>query len=373
MALGEINKVEDLYEYLYAAMQLEHATIPPYITAMYTMKPDTNVEAYNVIRVIVVEEMLHLTLSANILNAIGGTPALTQKGFVPEFPTYLPDGEEDFEVNIESFSEKTIDNFLLIERPAKEVDEKSNIQKRFFKSTPASTQKRNRILPTYHTEEGEEMHFYSIGEFYNFIGEGLTKLSAELGEDVLFCGDYARQITPEYYYSGGGDIIPVKCLKSALDAIRLISEQGEGYEGGIYDHEGELSHFYRFQQIKLGKYYHKGDEPGQPTGEELAIDWDAVYPIITNPKMEDYPESSQLYEANVKFNTFYKNFLAQINEAFNGKPQELIPAIGGMFVLKNMAYGLIHNPVPGKDGVYGAPTFEVDKVEELEQVEPLKS
>lgn len=364
MALGEINKVEDLYEYLYAALQLEHATIPPYITAMYTMKPDTNLEAYNVIRVIVVEEMLHLTLAANILNAIGGAPALTKKGFVPEFPTYLPDGEEDFEVSIESFSKKTIDDFLLIERPAKEVHEESNAPKRFFKSTP-SKQKRKGILPAHINADGEEMHFYSIGEFYNFIAEGLEKLSKELGDDKLFCGDFARQITPEYYYSGGGGIIPVKDLDSALAAIRLISEQGEGFDGGIYDYEGELSHYYRFEQIKLGKYYLKDDTAGNPTGEELDIDWNAVNKIITNPKMEDYPESSQLYEANIAFNTFYKNFLAKINDAFNGKPENLVPAIGGMFVLKDMAYSLIHNPIPGKEGFNGAPTFEVDKVPEV--------
>ncbi len=364
MTLREINDVEDLYEYLYAAIQLEHATIPPYITSMYTMKPNSNLEAYNVIRVIVVEEMLHLTLAANVLNAIGGAPNLIKEGFVPEFPTYLPNGEEDFEVNIESFSPKTIDNFLMIERPAREYQD-GHVPKQFtsFKNTS-----RKRILPTYISAEGEEKHFYSIGEFYAFIGEGLTKLSLKLGEEEFFKGDPERQITPEYYYSGGGEIIPVTNLESALEAIRLISEQGEGFEGAIYDNEGELSHYYRFEQIKLGRYYLAGDTAGNPKGKELTIDWDAVYNIKTNPKMEDYPEESELYEANVKFNTYYKNFLAKINDAFNGNPQNLIPAIGEMFVLKNMAYELIHNPIPGKEGVYGAPTFEVDKVPEISKV-----
>ncbi len=362
MALGEINNVEDLYDYLHAAMQLEHATIPPYITAMYTIKPGYNLEAYNVIRVIVVEEMLHLTLAANILNAIGGTPKLTKKGFVPEFPTYLPNGEDDFEVNIESFSEKTIDTFLKIERPVKKHQE-SNTAQRFLKLYNPT---RKRLLPTYVNKEGEEMHFYSIGEFYEFIADGLIKLSKNSNVN-LFSGDPARQITPEYYYSGGGEVIPVTNLQSALNGIRLISEQGEGFEGAIYDHEDELAHYYRFEQFKLGKYYHPGDTAGNPSGEKLSIDWDAVHTIIPNPKMGDYPDGSQLYEANVKFNAFYKNFLTKINAAFNGNPHNLIPAIGGMFVLKDMAYELIHNPIPGKEGFYGAPTFEVDKVPELAQ------
>ncbi|MGO7624626.1 ferritin-like domain-containing protein, partial [Rhizobium ruizarguesonis] len=45
----------------------------------------------------------------------------------------------------------------------------------------------------------------------------------------------SRQITSEYYYSGGGELFPVTDLKSALEAIELIMEQGEGDGGGIYD------------------------------------------------------------------------------------------------------------------------------------------
>ena len=38
--------------------------------------------------------MLHLTLAANLLNAVGGTPDLTEPGFVPELPG-LPAGRRD--------------------------------------------------------------------------------------------------------------------------------------------------------------------------------------------------------------------------------------------------------------------------------------
>ena len=79
-------------------MQLEHATIPPYLTALYSIHPGTNADAAHVIRVVAVEEMLHLTLAANVLNAVGGTPDLTAPDFVPTYPAHLPDGEDDFEV-----------------------------------------------------------------------------------------------------------------------------------------------------------------------------------------------------------------------------------------------------------------------------------
>lgn len=42
---------------------------PPYLTALYSIPPGTNSEAYHILRAVVVAEMLHLTLAANILNA----------------------------------------------------------------------------------------------------------------------------------------------------------------------------------------------------------------------------------------------------------------------------------------------------------------
>ena len=117
MHLYPIKTVSDLQFYIATAIQLEHATIPPYLTAMYSIHPGTNKDAYDVMRVVAIEEMLHLTLAANLMNAIGGTPDLTQKGFVPSYPTYLPNGETDFEVGLGKFSKKTIDTFLNIERP----------------------------------------------------------------------------------------------------------------------------------------------------------------------------------------------------------------------------------------------------------------
>ena len=72
-------------------MQLEHATIPPYLTALYSIIPGTNSDAFHVLRVVAVEEMLHLTLVANVLNAVGGVPDLTAAGFRPALPG-LPAG-----------------------------------------------------------------------------------------------------------------------------------------------------------------------------------------------------------------------------------------------------------------------------------------
>ena len=183
-----------------------------------------------------------------------------------------------------------------------------------------------------------------------------------MGEEKVFSGDASRQVTPEYYYSGGGEIHVVTDLESAIAAIDLISEQGEGRAGRIYDTEGELSHFYRYEQLKLKRYYQKGDKPHNPSGGAVKVDFNAVYPIKANAKIEDYAGSAELTNAAKAFNGYYKDFLAKINKAFNGHPHLLILAIGGMFKLKEAAQKLIKNPIPGSPGTNAAPTFQMDEV-----------
>ena len=206
-------------------------------------------------------------------------------------------------------------------------------------------------------EQGEE-HFYSIGEFYKAIEQGLELLHAQMG-DKLFSGDPARQITPEYYYSGGGGLFAVTDLASAKAAIALISEQGEGMTDAIFDEEGEIAHYYRFQQLLLGRYYQAGDTPGHPSGAPLAVDWDAVFPVKANARLADYPEGSALRAGAEEFNRVYAGFLALMTKAFNGEPSLFVDAVGDMFRLKELSYQLMRQPLPGQPGLHAAPTFEI--------------
>ncbi len=351
MTPPQITTIEKLHEYLYHAMQLEHGTIPVYLTALYSLHPGSNSDAHHIIRTVAVEEMLHLSLVANVMNAVGGTPDLTQPDFVPPFPAYLPDGETDFQVDLQPFSQNAVTTFLNIERPDQAPDEDSRLRQR---SRP------QRQLLAGGAEEFM-MQFYSIGDFYEEIARGVRYLHQQYEKDgrQLFTGDPSRQVTPEYFYSGGGELTAVTDLDSALAAFRLIAEQGEGYGGGIYDNETELSHYYRYQQLQIGRYYQKGDQPGHPTGPPLDIDWDAVYPVMRNARLADYPEGSELYAAARKFNESYADFLGFVTQAYTGHPELLIEAVWRMFGLRDDMNRLMHNPVPQRHGVYGAPTFEL--------------
>lgn len=352
MSLTSIDSIETLKNYLHVAMQLEHATIPPYLSALYSIRPGTNSDASHILRVVVVEEMLHLTIAANLLNAVGGKPDLGTVDFVPEYPTPLPNGETDFEVSLERFSKESVETFLKIERPAKAPSEDAR--------TVARRKKPVKLLTCPHDQERE---FYSIGEFYEEIARGLRFLNEKIGEE-LFCGDPQRQVTSEYYYSGGGELNPVTDMASAQAGIELITGQGEGMGGGIYDSEKELAHYYRFDQLTKGRYYVAGDKPGEPSGPTFEVEWGEVFPTKTNPRISDYSPSKELTAAAERFNQVYAEFLRSLTVAFNGKPEVLLDAVPKMFHVRDTILQLIHNPIPGLENLNAAPTFEVGKYSE---------
>jgi hypothetical protein len=356
MDTPKITTVEELRKYLHIAMKVEHATIPPYLLALYSIHPGSNYDATQVLRVIVVEEMLHLTLAANLLNAIGGKPNLTAAGFVHTYPTGLPDGEDDFEVPLQPFSKDAIDIFLKIERPAEAPSESARFVAR--KTNQNALNK---------SPLGPDLHYFSIGEFYEEIRRGFDYLHALYG-DEMFSGAPAKQVTAEYFYSGGGKLFPVTDLCSAQKAINLIIEQGEGFGGGIYNDETELAHFYRFEELKFEQHYQKGDKPHSPTGPVFRVEWDKVYNFKKNAKLCDYPAGSELHMAAIAFNEGYSLFLALLTDAFNGMPELLMKAVPQMFSLRNSILRLIHNPIPGCDGLNAAPTFEMTPEEAVKPV-----
>lgn len=347
MTASTIDSRDDLISYLHAAMALEHATIPPYLTAYYSIHSTTNSDAAHIIRVVAVEEMLHLTLAANVLNAIGGTPDLTRPGFVPSYPAYLPDGEDDFTVDLRPFSPEAVETFCKIERPGKAPGARSRLVRTSDSGRP--------LLVSSPTVEG--MRFYSIGEFYAEIIEGLEKVAA--GDPGLFCGNPAMQVGPEYFYSGGGVVIAVSDLDSARRALRFIAGQGEGLDSGIYDADGELAHYYRFRQLQLGRYYQVDDHPDSPSGPPLSVTWEDVYKVKVSARLADYPVGSELAGAARNFNADYGAFLGLLTEAFNGQPGLLQDAVWYMFRLRDGFNRLVRNPLPGSDGLHAAPTFEI--------------
>jgi hypothetical protein len=335
--VGTITSVGSLREHLQWAIELEHSTIPPYLCALYSIEPGRNLEAVEVISSIVVEEMLHLTLAANLLNAVGGRPLLDISQMLPGYPRPLPHSDRSFEISLFRFGPEAIETFLKIEQPS-----------------PKSG------LP-----EGD--NYETIGQFYHAIERGFRELSATLGEATVFCGDPTRQVTGQHFYSGGGRIIAVTNFATALTALEEIVEQGEGAEHAqVWDGDSDVfhpdrdqvAHYYRFQELKLGRRYRRGDTPRSgPTGDPISIGWDAIRPMRTNPRTSDHAPGSPIRLAQEEFNHSYCALLQRLEEAFNGAPQMLGAAIGAMYTLKAQAQALMQMPTEDGLGTAG-PTFE---------------
>jgi hypothetical protein len=334
-----IRTIQRLKACLQTAIELEHATIPTYLCGGYSIHPNTNIESYDLIMSVVKEEMLHLTLAANVLNAIGGEPILDKKDFIPNYPTYLPHSNRSFLISLAKFSPESLDVFLKIELP-----EKNN-------------------TPTIDSD------YSSIKQFYDAIIEGLKYLVNEYGEDKIFCGDKSKQVgSNHYYYGAGGKDISVYDLRSALSALEVIIEQGEGANHTIFDGDlenfgqhNEKAHYFRFNEIKHGRYYSLGDDPKHvPTGKKFKVDWDKVYNIYPNAKLSDYPKDSEIYKTVKKFNILYTVLLKQLHKAFNGNPDLLQESVCKMFQFKYLALELMKNPFPKDHFFNAAPTFEYD-------------
>jgi len=341
----KINNLADLREFLEAAVQLELSVIPPYMCALYSIVPNTNDVSSQIIRSVIVEEMLHLINAANTLNAVkDGRPVVTGEDVVPKYPTALPDGETMFKVHLDPFSTTAVETFLKIEYPA----------------LPHGPEKVLRAAVV--EREATPLKVAGLGhgtvtDFYLEIIAGIDRLVKELGEKEVFPNDRPdRQITSAYYYAGGGDPVPVRNSAEAKNAIEEIIDQGEGDIHSLFDNDGDLGHYFRFDQIQKGQRYLAGDNPGQPTGGPLPVDYAQVYPMHRDPRMEDFPPG-ELRTRAVSFNVAYSNLLRKIQAAFDGAPEQLLPAVGLMFDMRYTAVELMKNPLPGTEFNAG-PTFE---------------
>ena len=339
--------VDRLKDLLQAAVKLELATIPPYLCALYSIHPKGNDEAKLVIRSVAVEEMLHMVLAANVLNAIGGEPRIAGPDHAPRYPHELPDGVV---LDLLPFSPQAVESFLKVENP-----EHSHAAVDPDDPLLAGRRHEHHVSHAAGTTSGPT----TIGGFYAEIVQLLGETAEAIGEGNLFCGDPARQVTREYYYAGGGGAITVTNLDSARRALAEIVEQGEGDMHSMYDDDGDLAHYFRFQQLKYDRAYQRSDDAGTPSGPAVGVDYDAVYPMLANPRGADYTDP-ELRAASDVANRTWSTLLTQIERAFNGEPAELLPAVHSMFTLRDGMLVLLANPSPGHPGRNAGPTFEWD-------------
>jgi hypothetical protein len=331
--IANLSSHEGLKTALQQSIMLEHATIPAYLYALYSIKPSANGEIQRLILSIVLEEMLHMSLACNILNAIGGAPVIDDPGFIPRYPGPLPGSvEAALSVPLARLSLDLIQNvFMVIEEPEDPIH------------FPAS----ELALAT-----GPPL---SIGSFYRAI-EGQIKAQGQ----AIFVGDRARQVTHGF---PAAELFAVTDVDSAVKAIDLIVEQGEGTKRSPLDREHELAHYYRFAEISHGRELQPDSQaPGgfSYSGPSIPFDPGSVWPAVLNPKAANYPAGSIAQNACLNFNYGYTSLLKSLHATFGGQPGQLASAIGLMESLKEQAMNMME--IQLGDGTTAGPSFEYQPV-----------
>jgi hypothetical protein len=309
---------EDLYDLVQKAIELEHATIPTYLCAYFTLKLGSNQVVAEIIRSIVVEEMLHMSLASNLLIAIGGTPEIDKPGFIPVYPGPLPmDIGDGLIVPLKKCSLDLVKNvFMVIEEP----------------EDPLVL--RAALAAGHHT----------IGEFYDALDAKLQ----ELGQKA-FIGDFKREMLDNSWFPPD-ELFVIDGLDSASDAIKLIVKQGEGSPKSPLGPHDAPAHYYRFEQIVRGKrLVHDATAPHgfSFSGAAVTLDDANIWNMEPNPDPDTLPPGSRARQKSLEFANAYTRLLGVLHDTFNGNPAAINRAMGLMYELRLLAQQVLAIPVPG--------------------------
>ncbi len=344
-----ISNVNHLVNHLKQAAYLELSSIPMYLYAGFSVGSrgysqwSPGLGAFRLIRSVVVEEMLHLCLVRNVLVAVGHGDDIKfyDKGFVPSYPSPMLHRYPTLMLHLAPCSpELARDVFMEFERPTAQAGE----------GKPPKGQ-----YPT-------------IGAFYRAVSKGLTDLDTKLGPSLWANNQPTVQYVSAYWNNdGGGEPLLVENLTTALEALTMIMEQGEGIDATAASVPidplnptpglNELPHYTKFKQIA------DGIDPLGP-----------VWSLPTDPRATDYQADEAIASINTLFNASYCYVLHMLDLLYatswaDMKPgttdkryhyeRTFISAMQGILV--SVAEAMVSTPVT--KGLYGGkgnagPSFE---------------
>ncbi|PCE29550.1 ferritin-like domain-containing protein [Burkholderia ubonensis] len=350
--------VDVVIKCLQDAVKTELMTIPPYLTALFSIE-ENNGKAGALVHSVVFEEMFHMTLAANTLIAIGGDVPIFKLGTSIRYPSTFPlDLDGGLVVGLASLTKKqTHDIFMAIERP----------------DTMAALPGEPEPLPPI----GHSSHAVSLGDFYEAVIHALK----ELGAGIFANPRKERQIDISKWFpykiytcpDGPADALlgPAESFNGKVDSfdtakavLMKIIEQGEGLQikqDRINPKDGDggnYAHYFKFGEIYYGRTLERdpNDRSGWSySGEPVSLDSENICTVKENAALSDYQVGSGAYIAGSEFYETYCGLLRALDETFNGRPEKLNSAMGLMFQLKLVAQQVMRFPVG--DGVFAAPPF----------------
>ncbi|HEX6579851.1 MAG TPA: ferritin-like domain-containing protein, partial [Actinomycetota bacterium] len=206
----------------------------------------------------------------------------------------------------------------------------------------------------------EADRYETLAQFYEAIVGALARLG-----DEVFTGDPRAQVTKGYAGHGGGTLFAVTDLDSALLAIEVIVEQGEGdphvgaRSGRLRRHDSpdasqlepfgfqgapERAHYWRFLDIVEGR---------TPLG--------AVHPMRLDPSEDDLPDG-ELRGLSRLFDACYSLQMNVMERVWGvGDESPLIDSVPLMnHAEKPIAVALLREAWPDGSGEVAGPPFAWD-------------
>lgn len=322
LELKPLETVEDAWTMLETAIGVEFGTLPPYLYAMFSIPPGENAAAANLIKSVLMQEMIHMCLACNIMNALGGTVRLVP----PEYPGPLPGdigpiGEDALVIHLYRLSKKGMKQGMAIEQPEQIPD--FPIVQAVPEGAPATG---------------------TIGQFYKRLDDFLATLPPGAWQPGR------NQISDDQFFTG--QLFAVDNYDDAHRAIDEIVSEGEGAKDEPLDFQQELAHYYRFGEIYHDKVLTKTPKPpGYQWGpEKLGVDWKAVFPAIDDPGSHDFAKDSAAAQAaQAACNAAYTQMVDALQQAVTGTEGALGNAVRFMFDLRLATQIALRTPLA--DGV----------------------
>lgn len=245
---------------------------------------------------VAIEEMLHMALSSNVKQSLFGAPDLYNSLSALDFPVDLPGHEPELPLPLMQFCPEWLVTALRVESPLP------------YKPDP--------------NLKSKVVTFYTIGDFYAMIEDCVRKNFSDPSaynttrpqllpnRNYYFPNSintvyYDRQHCPHFASADdSGDLVHVRDMDTALHAMDIVVEQGEGHQGSNHlDENGnpqcdkvdwdnlkaadyddpkkqELSHYMKFLEAYcLGQKHIK-------KFEEYGLDFEKyfIYNFPANPK-----------------------------------------------------------------------------------------
>ena len=317
--------LSELQTHLQVAIEVELATIPLYLYAYYSIDrtpasfPDSPISRFAdkagaVVMSVAVEEMLHMSLSSNILYSLGVQPQLYLRSPSP-FPSNLPGhaklgpDAKPLALPLAKLSLEQLWHFLEIEYPAQSdaPPEGSNWQtigqiyayiRCIISSKHITDDDFRRGARNHQIQPGN----YSPNNIDTAFPESRFNKTCPVPAPVKGSAAAVAAFTNrEDSHAGGVELLTIDSRERALQAIQTIDAQGEGFGPSKFDDPSrmEFSHYFKFLtlQAQLQGYDPNHErlprEPKPPapakqrySGDELRA---VVFDFPDNPVASAYP------------------------------------------------------------------------------------